>query len=397
MTNFFDSGKSRMPFYALFLMLLLFVGNAFAQKTSLPLSTKEIQPGETTRVLAPIDADDSFLGRGLDARFLPVGQIFSPKKTEIIPTEISEYQASAHNIEESFEFDATVRYMAVSGGGGFFTNKRFSTVRAYQLTSVRTFSPGKAAANDKAVMYVSKIYYGHCFEILLEADEKTLHAKAAAQLLSFGGDIRTAASERNIKIYSKARGLTPREGDALILALSEKDFEQRFKRTKPAPIFMEVTPVTTIPVTSRPFAAYTIRPGAWNVSRVELTISGKKPNGSNWDMPILGAKTAPDPALELYTIEAKSRKSTTVSNSPTYSDTFEVIWNPNATVILQPNQFIAIRGFDRDAGSAHDYLGEIGISTDDIFEKIEPGSPIPFTILGDNGGIVRAVIYLTAP
>jgi Ca2+-dependent lipid-binding protein len=128
----------------------------------------------------------------------------------------------------------------------------------------------------------------------------------------------------------------------------------------------------------------------WRIQRVEFKISGKKPNGNNWDLAMLGDGKAPDPFFTMAV--GNSRPLKTISRSETFNNVYEGVWYPNSIVQLKPGEIIVISAEDRDTGSNHDYIGAVAFSTDEIF-KYEPSQPILAMINDDNGGFASAIIY----
>lgn len=344
---------------------------------------------DVIRLPAPTGTTDKILGEGFDLEMKRIDKAFAIEPEEV--SNVNEYAAFETNMNNEFELNANGRFLFVRAGLNIQQSRRYSVIRVYEIVKTKKIElPYDAEYKGTAKLYASKIHYGHMFEVIIEGDYNSLHGKLAANLVKAGGDISTAISNAKCTTKTFARGLTPRDEKSLWVARSASDFEEKFKKTAPVPIFVEFTSLEPFSTKNIQFTEPTITPGMWRIKRIDFKISGKKPNGNNWDLAILGDGKAPDPFFEIEVGSARPLK--TVSTSETFNNVYEDTWYPNAMIQLKRGEIIVISAQDRDTGSNHDYIGFVAFGTNEIF-KYEPGQPITAQVNDDNGGFASATIY----
>lgn len=342
------------------------------------------------RLPAPTGITSKALGDGFDFQLLRAGKVFS---CSVDTVNTSEYAAVDHNIENEFELNAHGQFLFIKAGVSVKQDRRYSVLRVYEIVRTEQMDvPYDATYSGKAKFFISKIHYGHSFEVVLEGDYSSLHGRLGATLIKATGDISAKVQEAKCSTKTNARGLTPRNPKALWIAKDGFDFEQNFVKTAPTPIFIELNPLEDFTSKSIPFSSPTITPGIWTLAKIEFQISGKKQNGHNWDMMILGDKNAPDPSFEI--LYGKANSLTRAGATKTYKDQTQGYVVEKFMVNLQPGEYVQIKANDIDFGSGNDYIGFVAIPTDEIFKKL-PGEPIVCTIKDDSGGFSSATLYFT--
>lgn len=197
---------------------------------------------------APIGTSEAHLGKPLDAHF---ESFAGPDGATLFPTGAVRKQALArmeHRIatmdtKRSKEANLGAWYKGFSGevNVGNVKEKRFGSYRASQLAEFREIDDATEmrGAPKGAVWYISRIFYGRSFELVVTGDSRTFNAGVKAKFFVFKGGAKTLTQTTGLTANAIGRGLEPTSGDA-IFAQSPEEITAAYKATgEPVPIYVE--------------------------------------------------------------------------------------------------------------------------------------------------------------
>ncbi len=292
---------------------------------------------------APLGSSEALLGTTVDLNFNQVN-------ADVVFHARTDGSTVAHISSSAFQFGwvqaLTSKELAANVKGWGLTSAaleasnttRYMSMRANQVDyfeEVDLTRPGTAAPNS-AVYFVSKLYYGHSYEALFQADQTTLTASVAADLKASSGSINAKATQYNLQESNVGRGLAPKSGDA-IFAASAADVMKNYSATAEAavPIFIEyrlVPGAVETPGTSIAWAS-SIKPTI-HIDEVDIFHNGAYLDASNtkWAISVtckLNGATAVlnDAVWSQSSVTAGGSTVTTAANTPQDPNTA----NPTST------------------------------------------------------------------
>jgi hypothetical protein len=193
---------------------------------------------------APIGVGEQHLGIPYTSKFESYagadGQSLFPQGKVLI-TKLNIIEHATVTMNDTRGFDAEAGGWGVSVTAGAKSTDRFGAYRAYQLSEVHEIDDRTALRTPPsgAAYYLSKIYYGHSFEMVVRGSEREFHAGVKAKFLSAGGSITGFARNNSLNVSANGRGMEPVNGDA-IFAKTGEQVEAAYKATgDPVPIFAE--------------------------------------------------------------------------------------------------------------------------------------------------------------
>ncbi len=202
----------------------------------------------TLMATAPMGISDAHLGQPLDAHFEsyagPEGvRIFPSATIRRQPLARMEHKIVTLDTKRSKEANlgAWYRGASVEGNVGKTSEKRFASYRASQVAEVREIDDATEmrVAPKGAVWYLSRIYYGRSFELVISGTARTFNAGVKAKLFVFKGGAKTLTQTTGLTATAIGRGLEPVNGDA-IFAQSPEEITASYKATgEPVPIYVE--------------------------------------------------------------------------------------------------------------------------------------------------------------
>ena len=170
---------------------------------------------------APVGLGPQHLGRPLGAKFEaisgPDGATLFPKG-EVHKTTLNVMEHKFTSVDDSRGFDASVSgWGVVSVSAGLKTSHRYASYRASQLQEAHevddTTEMRKAPAG--AVYYISRIIYGHSFEMVFSGDSRKFNAGVKAGFFGIGGSMSAFAASNSLTATAVGRGLEPVDGNAI--------------------------------------------------------------------------------------------------------------------------------------------------------------------------------------
>lgn len=186
------------------------------------------------------------LGMPHDARFLPLQ---GSEGASLFPDSGPPRRRAVNQMQHEYVLVESEETLAANlNGWGFLTAEaaggtewRHASYRAMQIAYAVDIDEATDMRDppEGAVYYLSRIYYGHSYEMVLSGRTRDFHAGVRAQLASFGGSVDGFAKEHHLTTKAVGRGLEPKDGRA-IFAKTPQDIEAAYSPTgPPVPIVVE--------------------------------------------------------------------------------------------------------------------------------------------------------------
>lgn len=202
--------------------------------------------GRVVNATAPPGVAEQQLGMPHDARFLAIQ---GSEGASLFPDAGHARRSPLNQMQHEYVLVENEEMLAANlNGWGFLTAEaaggvewRHASYRAMQIAYVVDVDDTTDMREPPAgaVYYLSRIYYGHSYEMVLSGRTRDFHAGVRAQLASFGGSVDGFAKAHHLTMKAVGRGLEPRDGHA-IFAKTPGDIEARYSPTgPPVPIVVE--------------------------------------------------------------------------------------------------------------------------------------------------------------
>jgi hypothetical protein len=202
--------------------------------------------GRIVNATATPGIGDQQLGTPYDARFLPLQ---GEQAGSLFPDSGPPRRRPLNQMQHEYVLVENEESLAANFSGWGFLNAdasarsewRHASYRAMQIsdvvevndaTEMRDLPPG-------SVYYLSRIYLGHGYEMVLSGKARDFHAGVRAKLLSFGGGIEGFAKEHHLTTKAVGRGLQPRSGEAIFAKTPDEIEKAYIANGPPVPIVME--------------------------------------------------------------------------------------------------------------------------------------------------------------
>ncbi len=194
---------------------------------------------------APEGIDVRHLGRPLDANFAflsgPDGETLFPEG-DVFTSPADTIYHRAVEFDNSRSFSAHASAWGITVGGGTGGSRRYVAYQAVQTRDVRSIEDTTQirTAPKQAVWYLSKIHYGHSYDLVISGEANSFHVSVKASFFGlFGGGMKAFAESHSLDVRAIGRGLKPKSDDA-IFARSEDEIREAYTLSgDPVPILVE--------------------------------------------------------------------------------------------------------------------------------------------------------------
>ena len=369
------------------------------EATQPPAPPREAHAQVSMRANAPMGVADHHLGRphddyfrqfqGRDGRSLFVDRQETPGAqpgSGVIVTKQDHMMHDVLVLENVRQLRANASLLGIGSASiNPKTDRRYAVYRAWQITEIHEIDDTREQrpAPPGATWYLARIHYGYAYQVVFTGNKRSFHAGVKAKFLSASGGIERFASENKLEMKVIGSGLQP-DGKA-IFAKTPDQITQHYKaRSSPSPIFVEyrLIPGATMPpdesLTWEEEPEFTA--GRYKVTSIQIWV-GPRSGGLSWDV----GGGAPDPMVDVY-IGKERFYSCRERDVPVGQP---MICNPDKTVIVSPESFIAVSVVDKDLAE-HDVIGS-------AYMYFSAGKPYVDLEMNVKGDLNKATVRLEGP
>lgn len=221
-----------------------------APEPAAPLDSCQATGIQTSlRASAPMGTNDRHVGLPLDGHFERVageqGRTLFPDG-EVRTVAIRQNESSLEIIDDASKLDANMSaaYTGFGFGGATLNDKqaRFAVYRAAIIVEAKEVDEATRMRTPPAhaKWYLSRVFYGHQYEMIFTGNDKTIGANFAANLTDFGGgNLNKFAQDHQLKTTVIARGLEPISGQPVQVKSPEELLSAYRVTGAPVPILVE--------------------------------------------------------------------------------------------------------------------------------------------------------------
>jgi len=341
---------------------------------------ERIPPNELIILPADVGTTNDVLGKGFSetaSEFDAAGKTHRIYPAVAKETTENRFDVESEIIDNQVELAAHARLLFARAGVRARSEKRYVVLRVFHVNKVATLQiDGEPQAS--ASMVAHRVYYGRALYWIIEGDQSSFTAEAAAELVKAGGAVETVLQKFHLTKHLRMIGLTAKEADGVAIVTDPEQVEQRFKVSNVSvPIFVEYRVLKDIFAEKVGWAKSRFSPGQFRLRSVKVELSSTKADGRPWD----ALNGPPDPFVTVFL------DGTPVGSCLT-RDVLTAECALNKIVTISKDSSVTVHVVDKDL-SEDDDVGDGKI--DNIVEK---GAPYEEVELETTDQLTRAAVVL---